>query len=276
MSHWIGREVKRFLAQADIHLPFLLRVAAAPVDSVPETADWRNAKGQQTLDSDSDDEYAATEEEIAAEEKEEALMLQNATRWDNFLGYVELDSRPWPQGEADSDEYRKGRAVDSFNSFMFVSNDLLQLSPEMLTWTPHIAQFIVPRQLFELGDSARRSADACESFGAKMKKTIKHLTCRRNVSQTATDHTSKARKSKWKQTFSKGYIEQAFSRAVVSESLKHGEENAPYRLRSDVRMTSAGKVNTYKKFTEETPAPMRSIHTLTMELEEKEKGSQGA
>ena len=139
MSHWIGREVKRFLAQADIHLPFLLRIAAAPVDSVPETADWRNAKGQQTLDSDSDDEYAVTEEEIAAEENEEALMLQNATRWDNFLGYVELDSRPWPQGEADSDEYRKGRAVDSFNSFMFVSNDLLQLSPEMLTWTPHIA-----------------------------------------------------------------------------------------------------------------------------------------
>ena len=147
---------------------------------------------------------------------------------------------------------------------MFVSNDLLQLSPKMLTWTPHIAQFIVPRQLFELGDSARRSADACESFGAKMKKTIKHLTCRRSMSRAATEHTSKARRSKWKQTFTKGYIEQAFSRAVVSEPLKHGDENAPYLLRSDARMTSAGKVNTYKKFTEETPVPMRSIHTLTV------------
>ena len=29
-SRWIGREAKRFLAEAHIHLPFLLQLAAAP------------------------------------------------------------------------------------------------------------------------------------------------------------------------------------------------------------------------------------------------------
>ena len=129
VSHWIGREVKRFLAQA---VTFTCSFFSTSLRR-RWIAGWRNSKGQQTLDSDSDDEYAVTEEDIAAEQKEESLMLLNATRWDNFLGYVELDTRPWPQGEADSDDYRKGRAVDSFNSFMYVSNYLLQLSPEHLT-----------------------------------------------------------------------------------------------------------------------------------------------
>ena len=30
VSHWIGREVKKFLCEAHIHIPFLLRLAAAP------------------------------------------------------------------------------------------------------------------------------------------------------------------------------------------------------------------------------------------------------
>jgi hypothetical protein len=276
-SHWIGREVKRFLAEADKHLPFLLRIAAAPVDCIPETVSWRNAAGQQTLDDDSDDdEYAVTEEEIAAEQKEETLMMLNADRWDNFLAFIRLDQQPWPQGEPDTDEYRKGRAVEAFNSFMYVSNDLLELNPELATWVPHIGQYIYPRQLVELGDAARRSADSCESFGAKLKKTIKHLTCRRNISRTATDHTSKASKNKWKQIFAKGYIEQAFGRACVSESLKHGEDNRPYLQAKDARMKSSGKANVYKKYSEETAPATRSVRELAQELEQREKGAGGS
>ena len=36
VKRWIGREVKRFLTQAHLHLPFLLQVAAAPADLVVE------------------------------------------------------------------------------------------------------------------------------------------------------------------------------------------------------------------------------------------------
>ena len=57
------------------------------------------------------------EEEVAAEEKEEPLMLQNSTRWDNFLNFIRLDQRPWPQGVADSNTYREGRAVEAFNAY---------------------------------------------------------------------------------------------------------------------------------------------------------------
>jgi hypothetical protein len=178
--------------------------------------------------------------------------------------------------QADTDEYRKGRAVQAFNASMYVSNDLLQLNPELATWVPHIGQNIYPRQLLELGDAARRSAESCESFGAKMKKTIKHLTCRRNRSSTATQHTSKAGKSKWKQVFTKGYIEQAFSRGCVSESLKHGEDNRPYLQVKDARMKAAGKANVYTKFSEVAPPAMRSMRELTQELDQKEQGAGGS
>ena len=36
VSRWIGREVKKFLAEAHIHLPVLLRAANAPPDLLPE------------------------------------------------------------------------------------------------------------------------------------------------------------------------------------------------------------------------------------------------
>ena len=39
---WIGREVKRFLAEAHIHIPFLLRVASAPPDVAKEMGEFMN------------------------------------------------------------------------------------------------------------------------------------------------------------------------------------------------------------------------------------------
>ena len=52
--------------------------------------------------------------------------------------------------------------------------------------------FVVPRQIIEMGDPSRRSCDACESLGARFKKIIKHLTCRR-VIHTAKDVVAKRR-----------------------------------------------------------------------------------
>ena len=48
---WIGREVKRFLAEADVHVPFLLRVAAAPPDMMADMAAMQNgARRARTLE----------------------------------------------------------------------------------------------------------------------------------------------------------------------------------------------------------------------------------
>ena len=94
VSHWIGREVKRFLTEAWRHLGFLLQVAAAPPDMCKEMAKGLNS--YEEMEMDFDDQYAPTEEEIAQEEKEEPLMLANAARWDRFIALVEASSKPWP------------------------------------------------------------------------------------------------------------------------------------------------------------------------------------
>ena len=261
VKHWIGREVKRFLDEADLHLPFLLRVASAPVDCIPEMAESRNADGEMELDD--DDEYTPTAEEIEEEEAEEPQMMKDADRWDNFLALVRGSQATWPQGEADTNEYRQGRAVSAFNLGGAVARDILELKPTLLTWTLHILCFIVPRQLVELGDASRRSCDACESFGAMVKKLIKHSTCRRRVNARDTqgravpsEHVEQKSARRWKQTFTVGYIQQAFTRTCVRESLRHGEANAPWLLREDYARTSTGVASRSKMPME---GPLRSI-----------------
>ena len=244
-KHWIGREVKRFLSEAHKHLPFLLQVAAAPADCIPEMVDIQNAAGEEVMED--DDEYEPTAEEIATEEDLEPLMMQNAARWDRFIAYVRATQAPWPQGEPDTDDYRKGRAVEAFNLGCEMGNDLIELKPTLMSWVPHILAFIVPRQMVELGDPTRRSCDACESFGALVKKVIKHATCRRRVKGNAksTVHNSKFKAEglnyrTWTQAFNVGFVEQAFSRVCVRESLQHGEANAPFMQRKDALRTATG------------------------------------
>ena len=178
-KHWIGREVKRFVAEAHKHVPFLLQLAAAPADCVPEMAAFAGVDGAQAMEL--DDDYAPTEDEVAAEEADEPLMMLNAARWDRFLAHVRCGSAEWPQGDANTDDYRKGRAVDWFNHMNAVALDCLAVKVTMESWVFHIGCFIVPRQMLLLGDPSRRSCDACESFGAMVKKLIKFATSRRRV-----------------------------------------------------------------------------------------------
>ena len=61
------------------------------------------------------------------------------------------------------------------------------------------------------------------------------------------DHNKKATAGttarRWKQAFTVGYVQQAFTRACVRESLRHGEENAQYLQRSDNKLVSEGKAS---------------------------------
>ena len=169
------------------------------------------------------------------------------------MALVEESGKPWPQGPEDTDEYRKARAVDYFNKAARVANDLIELKPTMLSWVPHIMVFIVPRQMVELGDPARRSCDACESFGAMVKKLIKHNTCRRRLKRVEHEHKKYAGSSvrRWKQTFTRGYIQTAFTRACVREQIRHGAENLRYLQRIDAQRASLGKARTSKQVVEQ-------------------------
>ena len=127
----------------------------------------------------------------------------------------------------DTLEYRKQRALEYCNLARGVSRALHELKPTLASWVPHIACNIVPRQIVALGDPSRRSADACESFGAVSKKVIKFLTCRRDISAT----------------HGRGFIEQAFRRLSVRAGLVHGVANPPYLQRHDAKLVNNGKMN---------------------------------
>ena len=88
-------------------------------------------------------------------------MMEDADRWDRFLAWVRDIHASWEP--ADTDAYRKQRALQWLNHAMGCSRDLLELKPTLMSWVPHVACFIVPRQIVLLGDPSRRSADACES-----------------------------------------------------------------------------------------------------------------
>ena len=227
---------------------------------MPELEALRNDQGEETMEW--DDEYAPTDEEMQKENDEEPLMMQNAQTWDNFIALVAETSRPWPQGvDEDTDDYRKGRALAYFNKMAVVANDVLRLKPEMLTWVPHVALYIVPRQMVTLGDPTRRSCDACESFGAMVKKLIKHNTCRRTTKEE-TEHKGKSKTKAWKQHFSRGFLQQAFSRACVRESLQHGPENVAFLQRADARRTRTGKGSVSRKAYASASVPLETIYEL--------------
>ena len=225
VKRWIGREVKRFLHEADRHLPFMIQLASGPIDVCAETAAVSNAADEEAMDI-SDDEFEPTDEEVAAEAAEAPLVATTADRWDRFLNWTRSIEVPWGD---DTDQYRQQRALEYCNHARAVSRDLYALKPTMESWVPHIACNIAPRQIVDLGDPSRRSADACESFGSCTKKIIKFLTCRRRLSPR----------------FRRGYIEQAFRRQVVRSDLIHGSENAPFLLRKDAKLIGSGCMNDY-------------------------------
>ena len=237
VKRWIGREVKRFLHEADQHLPILLGLSSGQIDVCEETAAATNSNGEEEMDV-SGDEFEPTADEIAAEAAQSTLMNLNADRWDHFLSWVRDIEVPW--GE-DTDDYRKERALHYCNGARACSRDLLELKPTMASWVPHIACNIVPRQIVELGDPSRRAADACESYGACAKRVVKHLTCRRAL----------------KTGFGRGFIEQAFRRLTVRSTLIHGAENAPYLQRRDAHLLGSGRSSAAHSRSEGPSIPIR-------------------
>jgi len=125
-----------------------------------------------------------------------------------------------------------------------VVNNQKELPGSQTSLVKHIMLFVLPRQIVELGDPCRRSCDACESLGARFKKVIKHLTCRRGLRPKQTRVQAAAA---WKSAFTVGWVEQAFTRITVEESLRHGEENNEYLSREDHRLRTQGLTGVKKE-----------------------------
>ena len=100
-------------------------------------------------------------------------------------------------------------------------------------------------------------------LGRGRKKLIKHATCRRRLDKGPVDH--KKGNKLWKQQFKKGFVQQAFSRLCVRESLQHGPENAAYAQRCDARRVAKGKASTTRKAYQQEHLPMATIRELCEE-----------
>ena len=104
-----GREVKRFLHEADQHIPFLLNLSSRRIDVSDDSV--LNFDDEEEMDV-SGDEFEPTEDEVAAEAARPPLVTLNAERWDRFLEWVRGIEVPW---EEDTDEYRQMRALQYCN-----------------------------------------------------------------------------------------------------------------------------------------------------------------
>ena len=91
-----------------------------------------------------------------------------------------------------------------------------------------------------------------------MKKLIKHNTCRRRVKGGAKSVDHRRGISKWKQSLSRGYIEQAFRRVCVKEALLHGQANQPFLQRRDWKLREKGVKSESKSTEREIPPTVRS------------------
>jgi hypothetical protein len=158
-----------------------------------------------------------------------------------------------------------------------MANDLLELKPTMKTWVPHVMVFIVPRQMVFLWRSGPALVRRLRVLRAMVKKLIKHSTCRRRLTGKQVEHTSAHRtyagssKRRWKQTFTKGYIEQAFTRTCVREAIHHGGENEPYLQRVDARRAAKGVAAVGKRKREDAAGERPSVRGAA-ELLEAKKG----
>lgn len=141
-----------------------------------------------------------------------------------------------------------------------------------MSWVEHILLFVVPRQIVELGEPARRACDACESLGARFKKVIKHLTCRRSITadrlackrRKTGSGTRGIKKTDWAQCFTRGYVQQSFNRVCVEEAIRHGEGNVPYLLREDMLLRTQGLTGV-KRESKDTGAGHLSVYDALTE-----------
>ena len=107
VMRWIGREVKRFLAEAHIHVPFLLRVVAAPPDMDDDMASMMNEAG--VLRGEEEDELNLAQcepspEDLRGEGVDEPTMMQHAGIWDSFLAMEAEAQREWADPDGNTDE----------------------------------------------------------------------------------------------------------------------------------------------------------------------------
>ncbi|KAL1529715.1 hypothetical protein AB1Y20_000653 [Prymnesium parvum] len=150
--------------------------------------------------------------------------------------------RPFERDDAD---YRRMRAVETFNAARVVMAEYKRLVPAVQSACPHVALCVVPRQMVEHGGPGRRGTDHSEAYGASIKDSIHRRCLRRKKATEATMHTRRDKDGnvvkQWRQRpLGVSRIMQTFRDQAVRERMLRDEESVPYLLRKHYRLTSTG------------------------------------
>lgn len=270
-----GRDAKVLTAKALKHIPTLLEFVhmnkeeiAAAVEEVvleaeeeaekeaeePPAKRRRAADDDDDVDWDGEDDDEEDGEEEQGEEEEGEGEREEDQQDDDCLTRFERDARSWDiffrlvramrPFERDDPEYRRARAVETFNAAGGVMKEWKRLNPSAQSACPHVALVVLPRQQVEHGDHTRRGADHGEAYGASIKDGIHRRCLRRKIGLSATEHTRvmpDGSKKTWMQGPLKvSRVMQAFRSMCVTERLLRDEGSLRYLQRKHYKLKSTG------------------------------------
>ena len=109
------------------------------------------------------------------------------------------------------------------------------------SWVAHVGMCISPRQILADGDLARRSCEAAEAYGAKVKHIIHNLVVRRKKAAAASSHQKEGGKmQQWQQTFTVSRVVQTFRRCCLLKRLLDAPEYAHLLSREQANVKEHG------------------------------------
>jgi len=214
----------------------------------------RGAKGRKEEQADNEFDWVPEEDELVEDKEQEggddasevdadefSRIERDAKTWDRFLQLVHA-MRPF---ERDDLQYRKERAVETFNAAAGVMKEYKRLNPSAMSACPHVALCVLPRQQVEHGDHHRRGTDQGEALGASVKDTLHRRTLRRRKGVGVTKHRKRGadgsvEKSWTQRALQVSRVMQVFRSMTVTELVFRDEDSAPYLQRKHCNLGKTG------------------------------------
>lgn len=158
-----GRDAKTIVSKASVIIPALLEFAHSSQEDIDDALAQEDANAQhapvqqqrrrtaavdeefdwESGESDDEDEGVAHAGADEDEDDDHLTRIQrDAKSWDAFLSLV-YALRPF---DDDSQEYRKARAVQTFNAAADMMKEYKRLHPSAVSACPHVALCVLPRQ----------------------------------------------------------------------------------------------------------------------------------
>ena len=199
-------------------------------------------------------------------------MMQHAQDWDDFRKLALDAMRPFDPARGDSDEYRAERALEYFNAATAVVRAMQRHDPESTSAIGNVMVEVVPRMIMAYGCQLKLGSDVSEAYGADLKFTIHNRVVRRSLTSVPKEHkraktmaNGEVETLKWKQTFTRGRVEQAFRHVCLRRRLLTLPQYAHLRMRGHAVVANTGRAAASKHVAKATSPSSRRDMKAAME-----------